>query len=147
MRCILIASLFAIGLAAQSPDRVVAEWMLRMGGSVVIDGQRRPITDIAQLPDTDFRLYALNFAGVTQWARSLEEELKALPTIPHLKELYLNGRLWYDQPASVVASTLQIFAGCTQLEKIILSLKERGLSSATIEVDYKGKAFVKESVL
>ena len=34
-----------------------------------------------------------------------------------------------------------------KLEKIILSLKERGLSSATIEVDYKGKAFVKESVL
>ncbi len=34
-----------------------------------------------------------------------------------------------------------------KLEKIILSLKERGLSSATIELDYKGKAFVKESVL
>lgn len=34
-----------------------------------------------------------------------------------------------------------------KLEKIIISLKERGLSSATIEVDYKGKAFVKESVL
>ena len=34
-----------------------------------------------------------------------------------------------------------------KLEKIIISLKERGLSSATIELDYKGKAFVKESVL
>ncbi len=34
-----------------------------------------------------------------------------------------------------------------KLEKIIESLKDRGLSSATIELDYKGKAFVKETVL
>jgi hypothetical protein len=75
MRCFLIASLFASGLyAQQSPDRVVAEWMLRMGGSVVLEGQRRPITDLAQLPQTDFRLHTLNFSGVTQWAVSLEEE-------------------------------------------------------------------------
>ncbi len=34
-----------------------------------------------------------------------------------------------------------------KLEKILISLKQRGLTSATIELDYKGKAFVKESVL
>ncbi len=34
-----------------------------------------------------------------------------------------------------------------KLEKILTSLKQRGLTSATIELDYKGKAFVKETVL
>jgi hypothetical protein len=34
-----------------------------------------------------------------------------------------------------------------KLDKILTSLKQRGLTSATIELDYKGKAFVKESVL
>jgi hypothetical protein len=33
-----------------------------------------------------------------------------------------------------------------KLQKIIDSLKERGLQSATIELDYKGKAFIKETV-
>ena len=28
---------------APSSDRIVAEWMLRMGGSVVLEGERRPI--------------------------------------------------------------------------------------------------------
>src|SRR5256886_4877565 len=81
-----------------APDRIVAEWMLRMGGSVILEGQRRPITDLADLPNSDFRLHTLNFTGITQWGFALEEELKRLPPIPHLKELYVNGRLWYDQP-------------------------------------------------
>jgi hypothetical protein len=34
-----------------------------------------------------------------------------------------------------------------KLDKILTSLKQRGLTAATIELDYKGKAFVKESVL
>ena len=33
-----------------SPDRLVAEWMLRMGGSVVLEGQHTPISDVAESP-------------------------------------------------------------------------------------------------
>src|SRR5690349_8405772 len=84
-----------------SPDRVVAEWMLRMGGSVILEGQRRPITDLADLPTSDFRIHTLNFTGITQWGFALEDELKRLPPLAHLKELYVNGRLWYDQPISL----------------------------------------------
>src|SRR5262249_44700425 len=104
-----------------SPDRIVAEWMLRMGGSVILEGQRRPITDLAQLPTSDFRLHTLNFTGITQWASALEEELKRLPPIPHLKALYINGRLWYGQPFTVAASTLGLFNSATGIEKLILS--------------------------
>src|SRR5262249_61315001 len=73
-----------------SPDRIVAEWMLRMGGSVVLEGQRRPIADLADLPTSDFRIHTLNFTGITQWGRALEEELKRLPPAPQVKELYVD---------------------------------------------------------
>jgi hypothetical protein len=101
---------------APSPDRIVAEWMVRMGGSVVLDGQRKPIADLADLPAGDFRVYALNFTGITMYAASLQDELRRLPALPHLKELYINGRLWYDQPAPRVAATIALFSEATALE-------------------------------
>ena len=30
--------------------------------------------------------------------------------LPHLKELYINGRLWYDQPAPRVQATIALFS-------------------------------------
>lgn len=124
MRAWPLFALLAAGIPAAAQnhaDRVVAEWMIRMGGSVVLEGERRPVTDLARLPDGDFRLHTLNFSGVTQWAFALEDELKHLPPLPHLKEIYVNGRLWYDQPVSLVASTLAVFAKSTSVEKLILS--------------------------
>ena len=104
-----------------SPDRIWAEWMLRMGGAVVLEGQRKPITDLADLPLTDFRIHTLNFTGITMYGASLQDELRHLPILPHLKELYINGRLWYDQPAPRLADTMSLFATSTELEKLVLS--------------------------
>ena len=102
-------------------DRMWAEWMLRMGGKVVLEGQRKPITDLADLPTTDFRIHMLDFTGITMYAASLQDELRHLPALPHLKELYLNGRLWYDQPAPRLADTIGLFASSVELEKLVLS--------------------------
>jgi len=121
MLCLIAAALVPLMAQDASADRVVAEWMLRMGGSVILEGQRRPITDLADLPTSDFRLHTLNFSGVTQWAFALQDELKRLPPIPHLKEIYVNGRLWYDQPVPIVASTMRLLASSPALEKVILS--------------------------
>ena len=41
-----IASVAGIWAQSASPDRVVAEWMLRMGGSIVLAGQTNPIADL-----------------------------------------------------------------------------------------------------
>jgi len=78
-------------LAAQNPapskvegpaaDRMVAEWMLRMGGSIVLEGQHKPITDLADLPTADFRIHTLNFTGITMYAASLQDELRRLPAL------------------------------------------------------------------
>src|SRR5438093_912368 len=103
--CLLMVVCAHLRAQEASPDRIVAEWMLRMGGSVILEGHRRPITDLADLPQFDFRIHTLNFTGITQWGFALEAELKRLPPLTHLKELYVNGRLWYDQPVNLVAST------------------------------------------
>ena len=118
----LLAAISVLGWAQDaSPDRVVAEWMVRMGGSVVLEGQRRPISDLADLPTTDFHIRTLNFTGVTQWAFALEDELRRLPPLAHVKEVYVNGRLWYDQPISLVEATMSLFAGSPELETLVLS--------------------------
>src|SRR5688572_8839709 len=104
-----------------SPDRIVAEWMLRMGGSVILEGQRRPIRDLAELPTTDFHIHTLNFSGITQWGIALEHELKRLPPVSRVKELYINGRLWYGQPAALVAAAMSLLSGMTQVEKLVLT--------------------------
>ena len=40
----------------QPADRIVAEWMLRMGGSVS-RGSAQPITDLADLPTGELRIH------------------------------------------------------------------------------------------
>jgi Leucine-rich repeat (LRR) protein len=104
-----------------SPDRMVAEWMVRMGGSVMLEGQHRQISELADLPTTDFTIHTLNFTGITQWAFALEDELRRLPPLKHVKEVYINGRLWYDQPVSLVEATTMLFSGSPELETFVLS--------------------------
>lgn len=38
-----------------------------------------------------------------------------------MKELYVNGRLWYNQPLTVVAEALSLFAASTELEKLVFN--------------------------
>src|SRR5215203_275710 len=83
--CLLTPAAIAAQIAAPprvegpAADRMVAEWMLRMGGSIVLEGERKPITDLADLPTTDFRIHTLNFTGITMYAASLQDELRRLP--------------------------------------------------------------------
>src|ERR671930_1296511 len=115
------ATAFAQQPSADNASRVVAERVLRLGGAVVLDGRHAPIHDIDDLPDADFQIHALDLVGVSMGAWGLKDELSRLPALPHLKELYLNGRLWYNQPTSLVADTIGLFYASTDLEKLVLS--------------------------
>ena len=88
---------------------------------MILEGQRRPIIDLHQLPDADFQIHTLDLVGVSMGAWGLRDELLRWPALPHLKELYLNGRLWYGQPATLVADTIALFNGSPALEKFVLS--------------------------
>ena len=103
------------GGADGGADRIVAERVLRLGGAVILSGQHRPIHDLDDLPDTDFRLHTLDLVGVSMGAWGLKDELSRWPPLPNLKELYLNGRLWYNQPMSLVADTIGLFSASTDL--------------------------------
>ena len=119
--CLIALSAGAIHAQQMTPDRMVAEWAVRMGGSVVLEGQRRPISTLSELPASDFQIHTLNLVGVTTSAYGLKDELSRLPALPQLKELYLNGRLWYGQPIDMVTETLAYFEPAKGLEKLVLS--------------------------
>src|SRR5437763_716472 len=79
------------GLYAQATpdsDGAVAEWVLRVGGAVAVEGMADLIWDIDRLPSSDFRVRTVNLAAVTL----APQDLKNLNSLPHLKELYLSGR-------------------------------------------------------
>ena len=117
---LLLAAVAAVGQPA-SNDRIAAERVIRLGGAVILEGQRVPIHDLDDLPDTDFRIRTLDLVGVSMGAWGLKDELSRLPPLPQLKELYINGRLWYNQPMSLVADTIGLFSASTDLEKLVLS--------------------------
>ena len=78
-------------------DRAVAEWVLRMGGTVVIAGQTARISDLTQLPASDFRLHAVDVVSVL----ISPSEFKRFENLTELKELYLCGRTWHSLPINV----------------------------------------------
>ncbi len=64
---VIVFAMSSANAQVQSADRMVAEWTLRMGGSVILEGQRRPVTDLPDLPSADFRIHTLNLTSVTSW--------------------------------------------------------------------------------
>src|SRR5437867_3275916 len=118
MLFVALALLLLAPLRAAPPDRAVAEWVLRCGGSVVLEGSDARIWDLAALPAGDLRLRTVNLVSVV-----LEpSEFQRLSGLSHLKELYVSGRTWHSMPAKVSAETLRYFGSLTSLEKFILSL-------------------------
>src|SRR3954453_14563058 len=91
---LLMAALIVAPGFASAGDRSVAEWVLRAGGSVVVDGDRTPIWDGTRLPAQDFHIQTINLVDVLMEPN----ELKRLTGLTHVKELYLCGRTWHSRP-------------------------------------------------
>ena len=90
---LLIVALIVPAIAAAS-DRSVAEWVLRVGGSVVVEGDRTPIWDVARLPAKDFQIEAINLIDVLMEP----DELKNLIGLANLHSLV------FTAPATVYLS-------------------------------------------
>ncbi len=115
---LLIAALVILPGIAAASDRSVAEWVLRVGGSVVVEGDQTPVWDIARLPAKDFQLRAINLTDVLMEP----DDLKYLSGLAHLKELYLCGRTWHSRPVPLSNASFVALGSLTSLEKLAVSL-------------------------
>src|SRR5437867_2621469 len=106
--------------AAEQSERQVAEWIIRQGGSLTIDGRIDPIARIQDLPAGDLRIRGINLVG------TLVEpgELRRLSGLTGLRELELPGPQWNPNAGSRLDANdeFQAIAELTGLEKLRFSL-------------------------
>src|ERR1700722_16537251 len=115
---LLIPALLLLQTIAAASDRPAAEWVLRMNGSIVVEGDPKPIWDVAKLPSKDFHIAIVNLTD--SWIEPAD--LKILSGLTHLKELYLSGRTWHSRPTSLANASFAALGSLTSLEKLALSL-------------------------
>src|SRR5262245_45790595 len=77
-------------MATAESERDIAEWVLRWDGQVILEGSRKPLKDVTQLPSGDVRLVGIDLTGSVM--RPLE--LRKLEGLTNARELYLPGPVW-----------------------------------------------------
>jgi Leucine rich repeat len=111
-------SIYAQQSGAVWDDRSVAEWVLRVGGSVILEGERVPIRDVVNLPSKAFRLHTIDLID----ALIQPDEVKNFGGLSHLKELYLSGRTWHNKGNKAATDSFAAMSGLTALEKFATTL-------------------------
>ena len=87
-----LAMTFALPGIAAASDRGAAEWVLRSGGSVSVEGGRAEVWDLTQLPAGDVQVRAVNLVATTLKPKDFER----LGHLDHLRSLYVSGRTWHS---------------------------------------------------
>src|SRR5262249_14334498 len=72
---------------AQPSEREIAEWVIRQGGRVILEGDRKPVGDVAQMPASEIRIIGIDLVGTLIEPKDLEK----ISGLSRLKELYLPG--------------------------------------------------------
>src|SRR5262245_38403130 len=121
---------------AQLSEREIAEWVIRQGGRVILEGARKPIGDVAQLPTGEFRIFGVDLVGTLIEPKDLEK----ISGLTHLKELYLPGPIWNPGAGSSLDANeeLKFLAGLKNLEKLHFSLH----FLTNVNVQDKGLAYI-----
>src|SRR6266851_3198744 len=106
--------------AAGQSERQVAEWIIRQGGAVAVEGRLDPIARREDLPAGDLRVRSVNLVG------TLVEptDLKRFRGLTGLRELELPGPQWNPGAGSRLDANeeFQALANLTGIEKITFSL-------------------------
>ena len=131
---ILLASVPG-AIAAGLAERDVADWAIRMGGRVTIEGHAGELADPAQLPAGDVRITGLDLTNTL----IDPTDLRRLSGLTALRELYLPGPSWNPASGSRLDANeeLKNLAGLVNLERIYFSLH----FLPTINVQDKGVAY------
>src|SRR5579859_7587995 len=115
-------SIFLALTAATAADREAAQWVIRQGGRVMVNGGE-PIRDIANLPPGDFRVTGVDLFG----APVAPKELEHLSGLSELRELYIYSRTYSptsDVKAPFSDESFQFLANLKKLEKFSVSLHD-----------------------
>src|SRR5882724_4250211 len=112
--------LAAIGLAAEPSQREIADWAIRMGGRVTLDGHNGQVWDPTQLPSGEVRITGLDLTNTL----IDPTDLRRLTGLTSLRELYLPGPSWNPASGSRLDANeeLRSLSGLVNLERIYFSL-------------------------
>src|SRR5688572_5047971 len=107
-------------VSAQESERSVAQWIIRLKGSVTLDGQTEPVRDLAKLPAGELIVTSVDLTGTLVEP----EQLVRLAGLTRLRELYLPGPMWNEGAGSKRDSndSLVHLNSLKNLEKLHFSL-------------------------
>src|SRR5579863_1925292 len=114
--CLLPSVIFAMA----ATEREVAEWVVRQGGRVVLEGNRTPLRDLSELPSGDLHITCVDLTNTIIEPQKLEK----LSGLTGLRELYLPATIWTpfsDSPLEA-NDNLKYLAGLKNLERLYFSL-------------------------
>src|SRR5687768_8742713 len=89
LRIVCLLGLTAI-VAEAATNREVAEWVIRWEGRVILEGSRKPIRQMSQIPADGFEIVGIDLTGAVMHPM----ELQKLAGLTTLRELYLPGPIW-----------------------------------------------------
>src|SRR3954451_23338750 len=118
-RALAIVFILTSALCA-STDRDAAEWVLRKGGRVMVNGDRRPLALLADLPSGPVQITGVDLTGTVMEPRELEH----LAGLEHIRELFLPGSAFTPGSGNrLEANTeLKVLSGMKELERLQFSL-------------------------
>jgi len=117
---ISLSGLWHVAMLASAAERDIAEWAIRRGGRVILEGSRAPYSDMLSLPPGEIHITGIDLVGTLINA----DELEQISTLTDLKELHLPGPSWNPASGSRLDANAQLkfIAGLKNLEKLSFSL-------------------------
>src|SRR5215813_1988799 len=120
-RTVLLALLAGIPVIAAGPtEREVAEWAIRVGGRVTIEGRSTALTDPVDLPAGNVRIVALDLTNTL----IDPTDLRRLSGLTAIRDLYLPGPSWNPASGSRLDANeeLKNLAGLVTLQRLYFSM-------------------------
>ena len=115
---LLVLSIAALALADLQRD--AAEWIIRKGGRVMINGSREPLSRLGELPGGSFDVTGVDLGGTVLDPK----ELAHVAGLEHVRELYLPGSAFTPGAGSKLDGNaeLKAIAGMKELQRLQFSL-------------------------
>ena len=120
MKLRAFASLFLLPVAVLAGEREIAEWILREGGMVMVNGGE-PITSLADLPAGQWHITGVDLYGTP----TVPRDMKRLSELTELRQLYVSSKTYSpssDTKGEFGDGSFEFLAKLPKLETFHVSL-------------------------